>query len=395
MTTAVEARVSEDGLRDLMLAEQGVWEQQFPTREMGGIALMGRAFGAFSEEQYDRVIHREKDLKRMAGTLILTGAEGAMTGAILGGNGQGKSAIVEQIPYVILGVGPENVAVVPSRDTLTSNQLLGSKESFKKTTRDVTGLDTVESLTGEQIGIINEATRAVLIDEMDYTSPEALAAARTLLQKGRIEINTAYGPVLTDPLDIVLSSWNQYGSIHGNPIEWATIARIALAVEAGRNQREVSRQKTDEHTKVRERQQALVEPVISRANLVYLREHLPYVRMQEDPNRILTLFNTALEHIDETLVRNEILIGLPRHNDQMNLAVKATALLRGRLEVRPEDIFDVAEMMLTAKLGCLGKGDPFSAHNGGTNTIEHMVNASLDGLKEKYQAILAQAAKTR
>lgn len=378
-----EVKVSEQGLRELLLSPSSVWEAQFSGRKLGGVALMGAAFGVFADEQYDTALYNEEDAKHMIETLFITGAANAMSGALYSINGQGKSSLDNIVPYIIDGIGPKNVAIVPHHNSLTPAQLLGNKEAYK-TKKVKAGQETEESIFGEQLGIINPDTKVVIFDEFDQTSPEAIAATRTFFTTGAVEVYTDQGPVLIKPVDLVLASFNHYGSIYGNVLEAATISRIALAVEMGRNEKEVSQRIIDNHTNIANNKKSTIKPVISKDNLEFMRARLPFVDISETRKALAKL---AVNQIDETLLTHGINMGQPRLAEQLILASKAVALRSGRTEVNDQDVYDVSEYMLTAKLGGLGVGEPTKNSNH-PNSLENLVTEALDSLKRKHTILL-------
>ncbi|MHB1865375.1 MAG: hypothetical protein ACYCPS_04440 [Candidatus Saccharimonadales bacterium] len=374
--------ITEQGLRELLLTTPQEWQSYFGAHQpLGGVALMGAGLSHFGQEELGKSTDEEPDAMRMVVTLAIAGAGNAMNGALLGINGVGKSDLVEKAPLIIAGTKPKNIAFVPHRANLTEEQLLGNKEAYK-IRRVNDGGESNEYVSGEQLAIINPDTTSIIFDELDYTSPTALAAARRVFQRGSIEVYTEEGPRQLSPVDLILSSFNTYGSIYGNVIEPATVSRIALAVEMGRSQQTVIARMLDKHKNLRDLQRPTIEPVISRENLEFMRSQISNVEMS---NQVKSLMKLMIDEIDATLTQHDIKMGGPRIAEQLIVASKAVALRSGHTEVQSVDVFEVAEYMLTAKLGCYGKGNPLSG-SGDPNSLESLVYEPLSKVLDIFQS---------
>ena len=189
--------------------------------------VLAPSFTSTCHELLSTQIKGEREAKDMLIAALIMGAE-AVNGAIVFGDaGGGKSTLLSAVTGMIEGFEEDSLAVVPHRADLTGAKLVGDSTEMTKT-ETVDNVTRLSTITAEVVPILNKKSRVVLFDEINKTSPTAVAAAFGILGKGGIDIYEKGNSIKLSAFELVLAAMNNYGTKHTFALEPGLISRFGM-----------------------------------------------------------------------------------------------------------------------------------------------------------------------
>ncbi|MBQ9859137.1 MAG: MoxR family ATPase [Clostridia bacterium] len=207
---------------------------------------------------------------------------------------------------------------------------------------DITGYNTLNLQTGEQVfhaGSIHH--QIVLADEINRASPKTQSALLEAMQERQVTVDGVTYP-LPRPF-MVLATQNPVDMSGTYPLPEAQMDRFLMQISMGYPSAEEEMDIVHRHRSVTEEVQ--LEAVASAEDILALQEQLPQVHL--DPQLveyIVTLVST-------TRTWDGVLMGSsPRGSIALMQAACALALLRDRDYVLPDDIKEMAPVVLPHRM---------------------------------------------
>ena len=207
---------------------------------------------------------------------------------------------------------------------------------------DITGYNTLNLQTGEQVfhaGSIHH--QIVLADEINRASPKTQSALLEAMQERQVTVDGATYP-LPRPF-MVLATQNPVDMSGTYPLPEAQMDRFLMQISMGYPTAEEEMDIVHRHRSVTEEVQ--LEAVASTEDILALQEQLPQVHL--DPQ----LVEYIVTLVGATRTWDGVLMGSsPRGSIALMQAACALALLRDRDYVLPDDIKEMAPVVLPHRM---------------------------------------------
>jgi MoxR-like ATPase len=328
---------------------------------MPHIRSMANGFLEDGVAEYDRVIAGERDSKVLYVAALAMGGQNASIAVTLAIPGTGKSRLLKYAERIVEGLGSDQVGIVPHREDLTGAELTGKSSKSKKSgTKD--GQEYSEEFVSELEAILHPGVAVVKLDEWNRASPLATNAGLELLQDGTIAVERHGVSEVISAFDLISATMNYYGTLFTHSFDPAVLSRLAYGTEMGRHATgqlsEGAEAVWDTIGTGKYVGDPEVIPIISRPNLQLIRSAIPKVDFASE---YVDLGKKATRIMRDSLLEPglDLPMGDARMSTQLVRVAQTLALLRGKEKgVGTEEIVDGSELMLTAKLGASGIGDP-------------------------------------
>ncbi|HXR49852.1 MAG TPA: AAA family ATPase [Verrucomicrobiae bacterium] len=306
------------------------------------MASTNEALGYYEDgmSELGRALHGEEHAKQA----ILIGAVILRPFILSGIPAGGKSTLMQNAWRLYGGVDYEDVARIPGQHDLTATQLVGGEIATYNGRREKS-LVVVE-------GLVKPSTRAIVVEEMNRTNPEAVNSLLPVLEDRRLE--TTAGHVAIPNLVYVGVAMNPSESRQSTfPVSDAMASRLTLGAVLGvkgqRDERLANVRAIREHKKKPENGAENIRPIYDAAHLPGLRNYVMATRLSE----------TMSAKIDEVTINTSDALeshGIHETDNRLPLHIEMNAMALGSFRteehiVRDEDIVDAVYLVLAGRFG--------------------------------------------